>query len=91
MVLPGMLFVVWAFPECRHSRIWLISFVIAILGLVGVIGFDWFRYFSDRGRLDHGFMRAIFAVIMSTNLPLVGLATGSIVNWMISRRNPKLG
>jgi hypothetical protein len=36
-------------------------------------------------------MRAIFAVIMSTNLPLVGLATGSIVNWMISRRNPKLG
>ena len=89
-VVPGMLCVLWTVPESRQPWIWLISFAIAILGLVGIIGFDLFGFLAGGGNSEHGFMRAVFALIMLTDVPLVALALGSSLNWLISRRSRKL-
>lgn len=90
LFVPGMLFVVWAFPQSRQPSIWLISFALAIIGLAAMIGIDLFGFLSDGGQLEHGFMRAVFAVIMETEIPYVALAVGSVANWMISRRADNL-
>ena len=86
--VPGTLFVVWAFPAGRKSIIWSAVFGVAIAGLAAVVGLDLFVFFTQRGgSLSHGPMRAVFAVIMSTDFPLVALAVGSFACWMVSRRN----
>jgi hypothetical protein len=83
--VPGALFVVWSFPARRQPNIWLVVLGIAIAGLAVVIGFDLFEYFTKRGgQLPHGFMRAVFAVIMSTDFPLVALAVGGFTGWMLT-------
>ena len=86
LVLPGMLFVVWSFPEARDTRIWLVGFLIAIVCLIAVIGIDLVPFLSKGGKAEHGFMRALFAVIMATDLPVVAFVVGSAVTWMVSRR-----
>ena len=85
--VPGTLFVVWAFPAGRQPIIWSVIFGVAIAGLAAVVGLDLFVFFTQRGGgLSHGPMRAVFAVIMSTDFPLVALAVGSFACWMVSRR-----
>jgi hypothetical protein len=81
-----MLFVVWAFPESRRPKVWATMLGVALLGILGVIGLDLFSFFSNGGQLADVWMRAIFSVIMSTDIPVVALAVGSVVNWVITRR-----
>ena len=80
------MFVVWTIPKSRNPRIWLICLGVATLGLLGVIGIDLFDYNAFKGPMDKSFNRAVFAVIMSTDWPLVALVIGSIINWTISKR-----
>ena len=84
--VPGMLFVVWAFPAGRQPNIWSVAFAVAMLGLAGVVGFDLFGYFSQGEALSGGFMRAVFAVITTTDIPLIALAVGSLACWILTRR-----
>ena len=85
LFVPGMLFVVWAFPQSRNPNIWLLSFTIAIIGLAILVGNDLIGFFSQGGQLKHGFMRAIFAVVMSIEVPCIALAIGSVSNWILSK------
>lgn len=84
LLVPGMLFVVWAFPESRRQNIWLVSFAIAVLGLVGVIAIDLFGFLADGGEPSQVFVRALFAAITATEMPFVAMAIGSILNGFVS-------
>ena len=84
VVLPGMLFVVWAFPDSRRRSIWWLCLAIASLGCVGWVGLDLISYVSGGGKGP--FMRALFALIMSTDVPVVALLIGSVINVAISNR-----
>jgi hypothetical protein len=84
IVIPSMLFVVWAFPVTRHRSVWSLCLGIAVLGLVGLIGFDLFVFFQQGGQWQHGFMKSVFSLLMNTDVPLVPLALGSFINWWIS-------
>ncbi len=82
-----MLFVVWAFPESRHRKIWGFCFLLAMLGVAGIILLDLFS--SSGSTAKHGaWLGPMFAVLTATDIPVVALAIGSAINWFVSRKNP---
>ena len=85
-VIPTLLFVVWAFPATRVPSIWSLCLEIALLGIAVVIGIDLIVFIRGGGQWQHAFMKAVFTVIMNTDIPLLALAMGSVINWTISRR-----
>ena len=88
--LPGTLFIVWAFPAGCQPRIWSAVFGIAILGIAVVIGLDLFGFLTQGGKISDGFMRAVFAVVMMIDIPLVALAVGSLACWLLTRGNRRI-
>ncbi|MFK7767478.1 MAG: hypothetical protein AB8B55_09680 [Mariniblastus sp.] len=86
IIFPLSLFVIWAYPATRIKVIWSLCFLIAILGLVGVIGFDLYFFFAAGGEAKHSGMRALFAIIMNTDIPFFQLAIACGLNWTLSIR-----
>ena len=85
-----MAFLIWAIPETRNPRIWRFCFVFAIVGLIGYMVFDVSRYLIGSGKANEGFMRAVFAMITSTDFPFVAVAVGSVINGWLTRRWKKV-
>jgi len=86
VVIPSMLFVVWAFPMTRLPSIWSLCLGIAVLGIVGLVGFDLFMFLNQDGQWRDAFMKSVFSVAMNTDIPLVQFGLGCVINWAISRR-----
>lgn len=88
IVLPGMLCVVWMLPESRQPWIWGLTFGIAVLGLIGLVGFDLYAFLSGGGKSEDGLRRAVFAILTATEIPFIAMAIGSAINWLISKKLP---
>lgn len=84
-VIPGMLFVIWAFPATRRPWIWSLCLGIALLGIVAITGADLAGYLSSGGTPANSFKRLIYTLILSRDIPVVALALGSMLNWLITK------
>ena len=83
LVVPGMLFVAWGFPDARRRSIWWMCLAIALFGGVAWVGFDLTLYLSGGGK--NTLMRLVYAMIMSTDFPIVAMTIGSVLNLVICR------
>jgi hypothetical protein len=86
IVVPAMVFVVWAFPITRSTSIWSLSFGIAIPVIACLAGFDVFVFIQQGGSWSGVLKRSVFSLAMNTDIPMIQFSLGCIVNWAISKR-----
>ena len=80
LVVPIMVFLVWAYPALRARRIWLICLVVASLAIAGLIGFDLQQSLARGGKSGASFQQGIYTILTMTDLPLIAFWIGSVVN-----------
>ena len=82
IVVPGMFLIPWSSVSSRAPLIWKITGAVSLLGILSWIGIDLTQYLAtDTARPSESFQRAAFAVITLTNVPLIAIGVGSVVNW----------
>lgn len=87
VVVPSLLFVVWAFPDSRHPKVWLACFGLALAGLLVVIGLDIAS--SSGNTAQHGWPKGqVYTVLQTTSFPLVAAIIGCIISWGVAKRWP---
>ncbi len=80
LVVPIMFLLIWAYPVLRARRIWLICLAVVSLVIAGFAGFDLQQYLAGGGATGDSFRRVIYKLVTMTDLPLVALWIGSVVN-----------
>jgi hypothetical protein len=89
LVLPAMFLMPWASKKMRLPKLWLAVFASALIGILIYVGIDLAQFFSNQGQANQGTMRVLFAVMSMTELPLIALAIGGIINWVYSKKQQR--
>jgi len=82
VALPIMIFLIWGFPVMRSRRIWLGCLALALVGIAVVAGLDLQQYLAKGGEAGESLSRIAFKIATTTDLPLVAISIGSIVNFL---------
>jgi len=82
LTLPIMIFLIWGFPAMRSRRIWSGCLALALVGIGVVAGLDLQQYLATGGEAGESLSRIAFKIVTSTDLPLVAISIGSIVNFL---------
>lgn len=80
LILPGFVFAIAGLPRLRSSLIWLLG---ASFGLVYLAIFslpDLQGLAADTGLADNFWQRILYRLVLSSNLPLVPMLAGCLIN-----------
>jgi len=65
----------------RSRRIWLACLTLASVGIAVVAGLDLQQYLAKGGATGDSFRRILYKLATATDLPLIAIAIGSLVNF----------
>ena len=80
LVVPIMVFLVWAYPSMRARLIWLICLAVTSLAVVGFLGFDLQQHLAGGGAVGDSFRRLVYKIATMNDFPLFAVWIGSVIN-----------
>ena len=78
--VPIMFFLIWGIPEFRRRSIWIASIALTTIAIAAFLGFK-LQLFTAGGSTDQLLQKGLFTLVSSTDLPLLAILVGGVVNF----------